>query len=108
MLFDFCNVHFQIVVLCELHAGELVLCIEQEQGAFGHSAHFYCIPHCMQGPEIFDLVAEMGRGGGEDDVLGEVFTLIIVNNFCLPCLNLVFHSWGHSIHKNGNSNDKCI
>ena len=30
VLFDLCKVHFQIIVLCELYAGELVLCIEQE------------------------------------------------------------------------------
>ena len=62
----------------------------------------------MQSLGVFDLVAATGRGHREDDVLSEVFVLVIVNDFHLSSLNLVFCSLGHSIHKNGDSGDQHI
>ena len=47
----------------------------------------------------------MGRGHKENDVLSEVFMLVIVNNLHLSSLNLVFCSLCCSIHENRDSGD---
>ena len=62
----------------------------------------------MRSLKVFDLVAETGRGRREDDVLSEIFTLDIVDYFCLSSLNLVFRGLGRSVRENGYSSDQRI
>ena len=62
----------------------------------------------MRSLEAFDLVAETGRGRREDDVLSEIFMLVVVDYFRLSSLDLVFRGLGHSIRENGYSSDQRI
>ena len=71
-------------------------------------SEYYCIPHIIQSLKVFDLVAKTGRGHGENDVLSEVFVLVVVDDFCLSSLNLVFHSLGHSMCENGDFGNQRI